>query len=262
MNVDLDVNWKPGDDWAFHFEVGPHGSERRNRAQPFVEFGAPASFNYDLRGKAPQVHFNTSTRPCPSDMQFIFSSLHEILNEGLGDVRVRDAERKLNGARSTRDQFGAKYTGPRSLPAFQRDDLRRLLTCRSTRCRPPTSRGRRHLRLPRMQVAGPGTLTQYWQVNRNEVEAASVREIFRHWPVAAVLYPQQSFSIRGRRRRRLPHGELQGRAAGVATWACATCAPTNLERLCREPNRVDSESLWQLRPDQRRPHVRQRGFRA
>ena len=192
MNADLDVNWKPGDDWAFHFEVGRTEANGDTEAQPFVEFGAPASFDYDLRGKAPQVHFNNIDPTVPSDMQFIFSSLHEILNEDTETYAYADADRKLEWGALDSIKFGAKYT-----------DHDRSLRFNAT------TYGGFHVPINTLPatdfagaqtpgdfldaIAGAGTLTQYWQVNRNEVERI-LFENFRNGP-GRVLYPQQSFSI-------------------------------------------------------------------
>ena len=56
-SIDFDFGWRPADGWDLHFKVGYTDAEGNTDAQPFVEFGAPATFTYDLRGKAPQVSF-------------------------------------------------------------------------------------------------------------------------------------------------------------------------------------------------------------
>ena len=63
-NIDFDVDFSPADGLE---RCTSRSATRRPRAtptaQPFVEFGAPASFSYDLRGKTPQVTFSNSIRP-------------------------------------------------------------------------------------------------------------------------------------------------------------------------------------------------------
>jgi iron complex outermembrane receptor protein len=54
-SIDFDLGWRPADGWDLHFKVGYTDAEGNTDAQPFVEFGAPATFTYDLRGRAPQV---------------------------------------------------------------------------------------------------------------------------------------------------------------------------------------------------------------
>ena len=53
-SIDFDVDYVPADGWTLHFKVGYTDAEGNTDAQPFVEFGAPAAFTYDLRGRAPQ----------------------------------------------------------------------------------------------------------------------------------------------------------------------------------------------------------------
>ncbi len=56
-SIDFDFGWRPADGWDLHFKVGYTDAEGNTDSQPFVEFGAPATFTYDLRGRAPQVSF-------------------------------------------------------------------------------------------------------------------------------------------------------------------------------------------------------------
>ena len=44
-------------DWTLHFKAGYTRANGDTEAQPFVEFGAPAAFTYDLRGHTPSVQF-------------------------------------------------------------------------------------------------------------------------------------------------------------------------------------------------------------
>ena len=67
--------------WTLHFKLGYTEASGDTEAQPFVEFGAPAAFTYDLRGHTPSVQFENVDPTDPADMQFIFSSLHQILND-------------------------------------------------------------------------------------------------------------------------------------------------------------------------------------
>ncbi len=79
-SIDLDTRYALNDNWALHLKIGYTDAEGNTDAQPFVEFGAPAVFDYDLRGRAPSVRFLNVDTTDPADMQFIFSSLHQILN--------------------------------------------------------------------------------------------------------------------------------------------------------------------------------------
>lgn len=190
-NIDLDVEWSLNDAWKLHFNVGRTEANGDTEAQPFVEFGAPGSFTYDLRGKAPQVSFSIDPTD-PDDMQFIFSSLHQILNDDAETYAYADAEVELGLGFLDSIKFGGKYT-----------DHDRELRFNAT------TYGGFHVpinTLPASAFAGAmtpsdfldsikaaGTLDRYWQINRNEVERI-LFENLRNGP-GRVLYPQQSFSI-------------------------------------------------------------------
>lgn len=191
-NIDLVTDWNVGDDWSFKIRVGYTEASGDTEAQPFVEFGAPGSFTYDLRGKAPQVAFNTLDPTEPDDMAFIFSSLHQILNDDSETYGYVDAERKLGWGALDSLKFGAKFT-----------DHDRDLVFNAT------TYGGFHVPINTLpastfagggmpsdfldSIAASGTLTNYWQVNRSQVESI-LFENLRNGP-ARVLYPQQSFSI-------------------------------------------------------------------
>src|SRR5436309_989683 len=77
---DLDGTYTPNQSWAVHFDACHTKADGETDAQPFVEFGAPASFRYDLRGKSPQVQFLNLDPNNPAQMAFDFASLHHITN--------------------------------------------------------------------------------------------------------------------------------------------------------------------------------------
>ncbi|HET7204243.1 MAG TPA: TonB-dependent receptor [Steroidobacteraceae bacterium] len=191
-NIDLDVEWALNDAWNFHFRAGRTEANGDTEAQPFVEFGAPASFTYDLRGKAPQVSYANIDPTDPTDLQFIFSSLHQILNDDSETYAYADAETEVGLGFLDSIKFGAKYT-----------DHDRELRFNAT------TYGGFHVpinTLPASTFAGAmtpgdfldaikatGTIDRYWQINRNEVERILFDNL-RNGP-GRVLYPQQSFSI-------------------------------------------------------------------
>jgi iron complex outermembrane recepter protein len=201
-NIDLLTNFNPGDAWKLSFRVGYTDAEGDTDSQPFVEFGAPAVFNYDLRGRAPAVSYvpngnGVAVDPTnPAALQFIFSSLHEILNEDDETYGYIDAERELDAGILKGVKFGAKYY-----------DHNRKLTFNAT------TYGGFHVRINTTPAAAfadgqtpgdfleniksSGTLDQYWQVNRGAVEQI----LFDNLDVATaagtgrVYYPQQNFSV-------------------------------------------------------------------
>lgn len=191
-SIDLDGVLALNDDWNLHFDVGYTEAEGNTENQPFVEFGAPAVFDYDLRGKSPQVTFQNVDPTEPSDMQFIFSSLHEILNDDDETYAYVDLERKLDMGVWKSLKFGAKYT-----------DHNRDLNFNAT------TYGGFHVPINTMpatafaggltpgdfldNIASAGTLDRYWEVDRGAVEEILFGNLASS--SGRVLYPQQNFSV-------------------------------------------------------------------
>jgi iron complex outermembrane receptor protein len=189
-SIDADFNWQPADKWDLHFKVGYTDAEGNTDSQPFVEFGAPATFTYDLRGKSPQVHFANVDPTDPNDMQFIFSSLHQILNDDDETYGYVDATRELEWGVLDSVKFGAKYT-----------DHNRDLRFNAT------TYGGFHVPINQTpasafaggptpgdfldEISAPGTLDAYWQINKDAVNSI----LFNNLTAPRVYYPQQSFSV-------------------------------------------------------------------
>jgi iron complex outermembrane receptor protein len=191
-SIDLDLGLQPTEDWDLHLKVGYTDAEGNTDAQPFVEFGAPATFNYDLRGKSPQVNFTNVDPTNPADMQFIFSSLHQILNDDDETYVYADATRKLEIGALNSIKFGVKHT-----------DHNRDLVFNGT------TYGGFHVPINTLpatafagaqtpsdflnNIAAPGTLSQYWQIDRGKVDEILFGNL-ANGP-GRILYPQQSFSV-------------------------------------------------------------------
>jgi iron complex outermembrane receptor protein len=196
-NIDLDVNVRPVEGFSLHFKVGYTDAEGNTDSQPFVEFGAPGVFEYDLRGKSPQVRFlpnangQTIDPNDPSDLAFIFSSLHQILNDDKENYIYVDALKDLEFGPVKSVKFGLKST-----------DHQRELTFNAT------TYGGFHVPInatPSSTFAGgpmpgdflddisaAGTLNSYWNVNFDAVESI----LFPNLAGAGrVIYPAQSFSV-------------------------------------------------------------------
>jgi iron complex outermembrane receptor protein len=177
---------------TLHFRLGYTDASGNTDAQPFVEFGAPAAFTYDLRGSTPQVSFENVDPTDPSDLQFIFSSLHQILNNDDELYFYADASQDVDFGAINRLSYGVKAS-----------DHDRELVFNAT------TYGGFHVPInttPATAFAGPltpsdflgeistpGTLDEYWQIDR-----AATRELlfnnFNSGP-GRVTYPQQNFSI-------------------------------------------------------------------
>ncbi|HZD52831.1 MAG TPA: TonB-dependent receptor, partial [Woeseiaceae bacterium] len=191
-DIDLDGVVTFNDDWSLHFDVGYTDAEGDTDNQPFVEFGAPAVFDYELRGSAPQVSFLNVDPAAPADMQFIFSSLHEILNDDDETYYYADLDYGLDRGIWKNLKFGAKYT-----------DHNRELVFNAT------TYGGFHVPINTMpatafadgltpddfldDISSPGTLDEYWQVDRDTVEEILFDNLAAS--TGRVLYPQQTFSV-------------------------------------------------------------------
>ncbi|HKE42960.1 MAG TPA: TonB-dependent receptor [Steroidobacteraceae bacterium] len=201
-NIDLLTNFSPTEDWHLSFRLGYTDAEGDTDSQPFVEFGAPAVFNYDLRGKAPSVTYvpngnGVAVDPTnPASMQFIFSSLHQILNNDDETYAYIDAEKDFDMGAFKGLKFGAKYY----------DHNRELIFN-------ATTYGGFHVRINTTpatafadgqtpgdfleNISSAGTLDQYWQVDKGSVEQI----LFNNLDVATAAgtgrtyYPQQNFSV-------------------------------------------------------------------
>ncbi|HEX9707291.1 MAG TPA: TonB-dependent receptor [Steroidobacteraceae bacterium] len=191
-DISLDTVVHDVGDWTLHFKLGYTDASGDTDAQPFVEFGAPAAFTYDLRGHTPSVQFENVDPTDPADMQFIFSSLHQILNDDSETYFYADASRPIDFGAFNGLKLGAKAT-----------DHDRDLVFNAT------TYGGFHVPInttPSSTFAGPltpgdfldgisspGTLDEYWQINRG----ATSDFLFANFAAGPgrVPYPQQNFSV-------------------------------------------------------------------
>jgi iron complex outermembrane receptor protein len=190
-SIDFDTKYALTDDWALHVKVGYTDAEGNTDSQPFVEFGAPAVFDYDLRGRTPSVKFLNVDTTDPSDMQFIFSSLHQILNNDDEKYGYIDAERQLDIGVLKSVKFGAKYTDHNRELIFNATTYGGFhvpinTTPASAFAGGPTPGDFLH------SIDTSGTLTRYWQVDRSSVDSI----LFANLATSGrVFYPQQNFSV-------------------------------------------------------------------
>ncbi|MGH8221673.1 MAG: TonB-dependent receptor [Woeseiaceae bacterium] len=191
-DISLDTTVRDVGDWTLHFKLGYSDASGNTDSQPFVEFGAPAVFTYDLRGSAPSVSFENIDPTAPDDLTLIFSSLHQILNNDDEVYFYADAAREIDMGPFSGLKLGAKTT----------DHDRELIFN-------ATTYGGFHVPIngtPGSVFAGPltpgdfldeiaasGTLTEYWQIDR----AGTAQLLFDNLAngPGRYFYPQQNFSI-------------------------------------------------------------------
>lgn len=192
-NIDLEVTWSPAEDWKIRAQVGYTDAEGNTASQPFVEFGAPAAFTYDLRGKAPQVQFLNFDPTNPAAMVFDFASLHRITNDDSETYGYFDVEKRVEWGPLTAIRFGAKATDHDRDTDFQATTYGGFFLplqaagCNGV-CTPGSFAGALTPSDYLDDVAAAGTLRRYWQVDKDKVEdillgqPASVRARVPNYP--------------------------------------------------------------------------------
>jgi iron complex outermembrane recepter protein len=173
---DVDGTYTPSQSWVMHFDAGHTKADGDTDAQPFVEFGAPASFRYDLRGGTPQVQFLNLDPKNPAQMAFDFASLHHITNADSETYGYLDAERFLDISALKSVKFGVKYTDHKRDTNFMATTYGGFFLplagtgCSAAPCTPASFASGLTPSDFLANLAASGTLTSYWSVNRAMVE--------------------------------------------------------------------------------------------
>jgi iron complex outermembrane receptor protein len=174
---DLDGTYTPNASWIVHFDIGHTDADGDTDSQPFVEFGAPATFSYDLRGKTPQVHFVNINPTNPGQMEFDFASLHHITNQDSEDYTYVDGERFMTSGGVKSIKFGVKYSDHERDTDFQATTYGGFfLPLSATGCggHACTAADFAAGLTPGdflNGISGPGTLASYWSVDRGRIES-------------------------------------------------------------------------------------------
>ena len=196
--IDFDATYKAGDNWLVHFDTGYTQAEGDTESQPFVEFGAPAAFRYDLRGSTPQVTFLNVDPMNPNHMEFDFASLHNITNDDDELYAYLDAETFLNLNTLESLKFGVKYTDHERKTDFQATTFGSFFLpllargCGGRACTPADFAGGRMPDDFLSGIGAPGTLDDYWSVNRRRVESI----LFGSFNGGRIPLPSEVFSVK------------------------------------------------------------------
>jgi len=175
-NIALDGKFMPTDRLTLDFKIGYTEASGDTTNQPFVEFGAPAAFTYDLRGGTPQVEFLNLDPTDPTDMVFDFASLHEVTNDDSETYAYVNGEYELDLGPLRAIKVGLKYTDHDRDTDFQATTyggffLPLLATgCNGGACGPNDFAGGLTPGDFLEDVAQSGTLAQFWQVDRSAVQ--------------------------------------------------------------------------------------------
>jgi len=212
-NIDFDAVYRPNDLWTMHLKVGYTDAQGDTEAQPFVEFGAPATFDFDLRSGVPAVNFLNIDANDPTDMVFDFASMHQITNDDSETYAYFDVTRDVDLGPLSEIQAGFKYSDHERETGFMATTFGGFfLPLQATGCGGPctpssffggTTPGD-YLQ----DIAGAGTLNSYWIVDR-----ARVQQVLQGFPgvtAGRIPNPPENFSIEERALAAYMLGRFEG----------------------------------------------------
>ena len=195
-SADFDTLWHASDIDTVHFKLGYTEAHGDTKAQPFYEGGAPGSFTFDLTGRTPQVQFSGIDPTDPNDLILDFGSLHKITNSDKEWYGYLDYEHELTLGPINAIKVGAKYTDHDRKTGFLATTFGGFFgPLSATGCGggPCTSADFADGLTPGDfldNIALSGTLTQYWQVDRDKLE-----DIYLNFPHPRVINPPENYSI-------------------------------------------------------------------
>ena len=195
-SADFDAIWRPSDVSTVHFKAGYTEAHGDTKSQPFFEAAAPGSFTFDITGRTPEVSFTGFDPTDPNDMIFDFGSLHKITNSDKEWYGYVDYEHELDLGVINAIKVGAKYTDHDRETVFLATTFGGFFgPFRDTACGGPCT--------PADFADGltpgdfldnidlPGTLTEYWQVDRDKLE-----DIYFGFPnLQRIPNPPENYSI-------------------------------------------------------------------
>jgi iron complex outermembrane recepter protein len=212
-NIDLDSKFTLSSTWQAHFKVGFTDADGNTDSQPFVEFGAPAAFSYDLRGKSPSVTFENIDPSNPSDLDLIFGSLHQIKNSDQETYAYADTTFQVDMGMFKSVKLGAKYSDHDRETIFNATTYGGFFVPLNTtgcggQCSASFFAGGPTPNDFLENISGPGTLSSYWQVNRDVVNS-TLFDAFAN-TAGRIPYPQQQFAVTEKAYAGYVMGNLEG----------------------------------------------------
>jgi iron complex outermembrane receptor protein len=175
-NIDLEAKYKFSENFEAHARIGYTDAYGNTNAQPFVEFGAPATFDYDLRGGVPKVHFLNVDPTKPNDTVFDFASFHKITSNDLERYGYLDFTYRTDYGPLHAIKFGGKYTDHNRGVDFQATTYGGFFLplaasgCGGAACTPTSFAGGLTPSDFLDNIAQSGTLTSYFLVDRTKLE--------------------------------------------------------------------------------------------
>jgi iron complex outermembrane receptor protein len=198
-NIDLDTKYTPIENLTLHLDFGYTDATGKTDPQYFPEFGAPASFSYDLAHGAPKVTMlpngngTTVDWTNPNSFVFDFANNDIVLNKDKESYLYLDAEEKLDLGVLKSVKFGFKGSN-------HERDASASFTTYSGFFKPinatPVSALYSGGQAPGdflQNIAQSGSLTKFWMVDPAKAQAILAQAVLN--PGAArIPYPQGGFT--------------------------------------------------------------------
>jgi iron complex outermembrane recepter protein len=194
-NIDADVTFRPNDDWTLHFDVGYTEAEGDTDKQLLAEMGQSGSFQYDLRGRSPQVSFSIDPTN-PAAMLYDFGNNNQILNDDSETYAYVEIEKQMDAGMLRSLKFGGKFTDHEREAVFNATTYGAFFApmnrsgCNGGPCSAPFFAAGLTPGDFMDAIAANGTLTRYWLVDQGLVERTYDANFTGRIP-----YPPQNFSI-------------------------------------------------------------------
>jgi iron complex outermembrane receptor protein len=176
-DIDLEVKYAISDSWDVRARAGYTDGFGNTDNQPFVEFGAPATYDYDLRGGVPKVHFLNVDPTKPSALQFDFASLHQITTKDDEAYGYADFTHRVDWGAMSALRFGFKATDHNRKVDFQATTFGGFFLplqatgCGGGICLPANFAGALTPGDFLDEIKQTGVLDSYFQVDRNKLES-------------------------------------------------------------------------------------------
>jgi iron complex outermembrane receptor protein len=199
LSGDADLIWHPSDASTLHLKIGYTKANGNTESQPFYEGAAPGAFTFDISGKVPQVSFTGIDPTKPTDLILDFASLHKITNKDEEKYAYVDYEHEVDWGPLHAIKFGGKFTDHDRVTRFLATTYGAFyLNLVGTGCggRPCTSTDFAGGGTPGDFLDGvalPGTLTNFFQVDRTKLQ-----NILNGLPATArerILNPPENYAI-------------------------------------------------------------------
>ena len=192
---DLDVTYRTGSEGVLHLKGGYTRARGATGKQYLDEGGAPGGFTFDITGSVPQVSFIGVRPTVPNDLVYDFSNISTAVNIDKEKYAYVDFEQPFDGPLAA-IKVGAKYTDhdrTADLTQTTYNPFFTGLTCGGRACVSSNFAGGNFPSNFLKNVALPGTLTDYYNV-----DPAKVESILEGQPAAnraQVINPPYNYSI-------------------------------------------------------------------